>query len=209
MKDIDFLPDRIRARRARRHRLVMHGYLLAVCLVGLAVLGYVFQTQIQSARAELSLLQSRGDDMQRQLDLRASLEEQLADLMIKRQIEECLGRRIGTLDVLGEIQRVMPESMALTKLTMETVEVELSAAPHGRDERTVRVARGRPKGEKIVKRVRVVLTGLAPTDVDVANFIGQLASSRVFEDVNMGYAKNVNFRSRSAREFQASCYVAR
>ena len=50
---------------------------------------------------------------------------------------------------------------------------------------------------------------MAPTDVDVANFIGQLAGSRVFEDVNMGYARNVPFRTRTARKFQVSCYVIR
>jgi len=65
------------------------------------------------------------------------------------------------------------------------------------------------KEDKAVHRVRLVLTGLAPTDVDVANFIGQLSASRLFEDVTMGYAKNVSFRGRSAREFRASCYVAR
>ena len=31
----------------------------------------------------------------------------------------------------------------------------------------------------------------------------------VFEDVNMGYAKNVTVKGRTAREFTASCYVSR
>ncbi len=68
---------------------------------------------------------------------------------------------------------------------------------------------GRRSGAKLVRRVRVVLAGLAPTDVDVANFIGQLSASPLFENVNMGYAKTVRFRGRSAREFQASCYLAK
>jgi hypothetical protein len=58
-----------------------------------------------------------------------------------------------------------------------------------------------------VKRVRLMLTGIAPGDVDVANFIGQLSASPLVEDVNMGYAKTVEFRGRLAREFQASCYI--
>ena len=125
------------------------------------------------------------------------MEGQLSDLMIKKRIEEQLGRRVGTLDVLGELQRVMPESMTLTNLAMETVEIRMPAAA------------GRPAGEadKPVKRVRLVLTGMAPSDVDVANFIGQLAGSKVFEDVNMGYARNITYRNRTARKFQASCYV--
>jgi Tfp pilus assembly protein PilN len=198
MREIDFLPDRVKAQRDRRRRLVVQGYLMIVCLAGLAGLGYMFHVRVAKAQTELDLLTSRGDAMKRQLALRGTMEEQLSDLMIKKRIEEQLGRRVGTLDVLGELQRVMPDSMTLTNLAMESVEIRMPAP-----------AAGRPTGEaeKPVKRVRLVLTGMAPSDVDVANFIGQLAGSRVFEDVNMGYARNITYRNRAARQFQASCYV--
>jgi Tfp pilus assembly protein PilN len=197
MREIDFLPDRVKAQRDRRRRLVVQGYLMIVCLAGLAGLGYMSQVRVARAQGELDLLTSRGDAMKRQLALRGAMEEQMSDLMIKKRIEEQLGRRVGTLDVLGELQRVMPESMTLTNLAMETVEIRIPAMP------------GRPAGDadKPVKRVRLVLTGMATSDVDVANFIGQLAGSKVFEDVNMGYARNITYRSRTARKFQASCYV--
>ena len=197
MREIDFLPDRVKAQRDRRRRLAVQGYLMIVCLVGLAFLGYMSHVRVARAQGELDLLTSRGDAMKRQLALRDTMEEQLSDLMIKKRIEEQLGRRVGTLDVLGELQRVMPDSMTLTNLAMETVEIRMPAVA------------GRPGGEaeKPVKRVRLVLTGMAPSDVDVANFIGQLAGSKVFEDVNMGYARNITYRGRTARKFQASCYV--
>lgn len=90
----------------------------------------------------------------------------------------------------------MPESMTLTKLNMETVEVAVPVEPAGgnRSNRPLAVEKSR---SQVVKRVRLTLTGMAPTDVDVANFIGQLAGSKLFENVNMGYARNVTFRSRS------------
>ena len=61
----------------------------------------------------------------------------------------------------------------------------------------------------MVKRVLLVIDGMAPNDVDVANFIGQLSACPLFEDVHMGYAKTVRFRGAEAREFQAKCYVIR
>ena len=206
MEEIDFLPDRIKAQRARRHRLTVQAYLMAVCLTGLVALGYVFHVRIQTALGELSMLEGRGDAMRQQLAMKESMEQELADLMIKKRIEERLGRRVGTLDVLAELQRAMPESMALTRLNMETVEVAVPLEAAGANRP---VAGGKPEKERVVKRVRLTLTGMAPTDVDVANFIGQLAGSRLFENVNMGYARNVTFRSRSARQFQVSCYVIR
>ena len=53
------------------------------------------------------------------------------------------------------------------------------------------------------------LTGLSPTDIEIANFIGQLSASPLFEDVNMGYARTEEFDGRVGRKFQASCLVAR
>lgn len=211
MREIDFLPDRIRAQRGRHRRLTVQGYLLAVCVAALAVLAYAFQARVRAAQEELEILTDRSEGVRQQLQLRQDLEGQLADLMIKKRIEELLGRRVGTLDLLGELQRVMPESMALTGLTMETVEVQESIEPGGgRNESNRAVAAGSPADTtRTIKRVRLLLTGMASSDVDVANFIGQLASSQVFEDVNMGYARNITFRSRAARKFQASCYVAR
>jgi len=43
----------------------------------------------------------------------------------------------------------------------------------------------------------------------VANFIGQLSASLLFEEVSMGFARTETFRGRSARRFQASCYLVK
>lgn len=209
MSDIDFLPDRIRAQRARWRRLRLQAGFLLVFGTALAGLGYAFHGRIETAQVELGLLTDRADGLQVELRLRESLEAQLADLTIKKRIEEQLGRRVGTLDVLAEVQRVLPESMALTSMTMETVEVRLPEEAVDRQDPARAAVRKSKGAERIGKRVRLTITGLAPTDVDVANFIGQLSASSVFEDVNMGYAKNLTFRGRDARAFQASCYVVR
>ncbi len=208
MTHVDFLPDRIKAQRARLRRLAVQGGLLALCLLCLAALAYVFDGRVRRARAELTMLAERGQRVGDQLQLRVDLESQLADLMIKQRIEEQLGRRVGTLYVLGELQRVMPESMALTSLKMETVSVAVPARrPRVNGNRALAYSKSQETAR--VKRVRLVLTGMAPTDVDVANFIGQLAASPVFEDVDMGYAKTIEFRGRTARDFEASCFVTR
>jgi Tfp pilus assembly protein PilN len=210
MNEIDFLPERIKDQRKRRRRLFHQGYLMALCIVGLGVMTYVLQLRVDRARGELELLRGRSRALDTQIALRDRLNQQLAELMIKSRIEEQLGRRVGTLEVLGELQKVMPESLTLTNMTMETVAVQAAAeAGERRNTSNQPVSRGGAAKDKTVKRVRLVLTGMAPTDVDVANFIGQLAGSKLFEDVSMCYAKNVSFRKRPAREFQANCYLTR
>jgi len=210
MNKIDFLPERIKDQRMRRRQLFRQGYLMALCIAGLGVMTYVLQLRVDKARGELEMLRSRSRAMDSQIALRDQLNRQLAEMMIKSRIEEQLGRRVGTLEVLGELQKVMPESLTLTSMTMETVAVQVAAeAAEKRNTSNQPVSGGGAAKDKTVKRVRLVLTGMAPTDVDVANFIGQLAGSKLFEDVSMGYARNVSFRKRMAREFQANCYLTR
>lgn len=222
MNDIDFLPESIKRQRIRRRRLIRQGYLLGICLVGLAVLGYRWEGRISKAQAELSLLERRTVNVQQQLVLREELERQEGELLVKQRISEHLGSRINALDVLAALERALPETVSLVNLNLETIKVRVPVAPV-KLKSPRPVAGNRQATERTIKRVRIVLTGVAPTDVAVANFIGRLSSSPVFEDVNMGYAKTVVFEKavyiegdkrpvfekRAAREFQASCLVVR
>jgi len=212
MQSVDFLPEEILIRRARQRRCVCYVYVLVACALGLGGVGYIRQGHISEARAELSTLESRAGNLRRELETRRGLERQMADLMIKKRINDHLGCQANTMDVLAELDRLLPEGMALRKLNLEVVELRESIKRprhNGTSGRAMAANNGpRPKVIK-TKRMRLVLTGLAPTDVDVANFIGQLSASPLFEDVNMGYAKTVSVDGLTAREFQASCYVVR
>jgi len=212
MESIDFLPERIKLQRVRRKHLIRQGYLLAICVATLAVLAYTRHARIAKTQAQVGLLQERSKNVHRQLEMLDSLQRQQADLMIKKRIDDQLGSRANALDVLSELGRLLPRSIAVKALDLAAVDVPVpvrSAARTADSTRTTAFPRGPLQKEQIVKRVRLELTGLAPTDVDVANFIGQLSASPLFEDVNMGYTKDTDFEGRSARQFNVSCYIVR
>jgi len=136
----------------------------------------------------------------------------LADLLVKKRIDAELGSRADCTAVLAELCRIIPPNMALVSLELKSVEIhqrtpEASGDRH-RSRRPTVANRRRPKAT-VSRRLQLMLTGVAPSDVDVANFIGQLAANCLFQEVTMGYARTVAFRGRSAREFQASCYLAK
>jgi len=211
MDSIDFLPEKVRLGRARRQRLIRQGYLLVAFAIALVVLGYYRQGRIKEASAQLAILDESAASLQQQAQRRTTLEEQMQNLMIKKRVEEHLGSRISAQLVLAELQRQMPASISLTSLDLQSQDVSAGDSTSGKHISARATAAGKTDGKKgdAVKRVELVVTGLAPTDVDVANFIGQLSSSPLFEEVNMRYAKNVIIQGRIAREFQASCYVAK
>jgi Tfp pilus assembly protein PilN len=200
MNEIDFLPERIRLQRQRRTRLKRQGGLLVLCLLAMVGLSFAGQHRIAEAKADLASTQEHYRNIQSQIALIPPLEKQMADLLIKKRIDGELGSRTDCTALLAELCRVMPANVSLLSLEMQSAD----SKPGGK---TNRADDGTPT--EAVKRVRLVFEGLAPTDVDIANFIGQLSSSCLFEGVNMSYSKSVPFHGRVAREFQASCYLAK
>ena len=212
MHNIDFLPRRIKDPRARRARRLRQSYVVVACGVLLAGVGYVRQGAVSSVQAELVALQNRSQTVRSQLSLRTDLEEEWNELIRKQEISEQFDTRLSARDVLAELTHRLPESMALTRLDIQADNVLLESttpsatlAGGGRPVRAMPPATARQR----ITRIRLVITGLAPSDVEIANFVGQLASSPLFEDVHMGYTREVTFRGKTARQFQATCYTAR
>ena len=213
MQNVDFLPERIKERRRLQRRIVKHTYMLTICMAGLALLGVLRHERIQIVRAEFARGGARKADNELQLGRRDELEREKAGLYVIQRIDEQLGSRLSNFMLLSELQRLIPPSMTLTQLSVETMDVAVGGSPgRGGLGRAAGVRNAvQPTGgqDRTVKRLRLTLTGLARKDVDVANFIGQMAACPLFEDVNMGYSRDVKIRDRTARQFQASCYVVR
>ncbi len=212
MSEIEFLPERVRRQRQRQRRLLRAGCLLGACAAAMAALTYVRQGRIAEARADCAALSDRAANVRHQARMLEPLQRQVADLMVRKRIDAELGSRTGCTAVLAELCRLMPENVVLVSLELRPVEARPAADASGdRRHRSSRaaVAVAAEGGGGVLRRQRLVLTGMAPTDVDVANFIGQLSASCLFQDVNLGYARPAAYRGRSAREFQASCYLVK
>ena len=211
MQNVDFLPERIRAQRRRSRRVAKHTYMLTICLAGLTILGFLRNGQIQTVRAEEGQLGAQESDIDLQLARRDSLEREKAELYVIQKIDGQLGSRLSAFMLLSELQGLLPESVVLTQLSVETMDVLVgSGGVKANRTRGVRTAAARLDAtDATVKRLRLTLTGLATKDVDVANFIGQVSACPLFEDVNMSYSRDGKIEDRMARQFQASCYVVR
>ena len=205
---VDFLPERVTIRRAMRARLFRQGYLLGIMLAALVGLGYFNEQRINRAEAEVAVLDSQSSNLSKQVENLFDLQKQRSKLLIKQSINKRLGSRIIARDVLSELGRILPETMSLTNYELATVTEEVTLKPAAGAPAGGR-RRGRKAPTKTVKRLKLTIMGLSPNNVDVANFIADLSASDLFEDVDMGYAKEIGFRGRKAKQFQASCYVTR
>ena len=209
MNKVDFLPETIRAKHERRIRIVREGYLLLALIGCVALLGTVRHGWIRQAEAQLSQIKTRASNIRIQVEHRASLERMEADLMVRRRIKEDIGSRANALDVMSELEYITPRTVVLKDIRLETIPVKVPVTEANQNTAAGITGSNKAKRFAIEKRLRLTVTGLSPTDVDVANFIAQMSASPFFEDVNMGYTRNVEYRRHRAREFQASCYLVR
>jgi Tfp pilus assembly protein PilN len=204
---IDFLPERVRRQRARNRRLIRQVMLLLVAGAAFAAWMWFSDRRVARAQAELELLQDRSANVRSLLAQRDQLQRQKGELLIKDRISGRLGSRAGALDVLSELERLLPQGVSIVSLNLDAVQQSLPVEMV-RD-RSVVVSPAAAPRESLVNRLRLVVTGMAPGDVDVANFIGQLTASPLFEDVAMGYIRGQALQGHRGREFQVSCYVVR
>jgi len=219
--DIDFLPEAIKQQRIRRKQLIRQGCLLGICIASMALLTLARQDRIAHIRENLVELQQCRTNLQRQVAMISPLEKQLSELLIKRRIDNELGSRTDCTAVLAELCRLTPPSIVMRTLELRTVEITIGTEANSnamsyqtgfRHTGPVVLAGTYPNTKNTrgtTRRTYITLTGFAPNDINVANFIGQLASSPFFENVSMGYAKTVIFREKPVREFKIGCYLAR
>ncbi len=212
MNTIDFLPERIRHQRSRRAALQRQAVLLGLVAGLLGLWAWANQGRIDQAEAHCQALAGSRQAVQNQIALIPDYQRQLEAGQVKVRISRELGSRLDLQAVLAELSRLLPPSAALTGLECRTVEVSLRPTAS----MLTGGARAASAGGLTLKapteaRVKLLITGICPTDVDVANFIGQLSACPLFEDVNMGYAKTemVDQKQRKARSFEVSCLLAR
>lgn len=212
MNQIDFLPNRIKQHRGRLHQLRVQGVLLTICVCSLCLLAYVNHGRVAQAQGALAVEQATRQAVQNQLRLIPVLTSQQTDVQVKVRISKELGSRMDLNAVLAELGRLLPKACNLTSLDCRTVEVEARVPTSiAGDEAPLTAKADRRFKAPMEMRVKLLITGWAPTDVDVANFIGQLSGCPLFEDVNMGFARTVEIdgKNRKARDFQVSCLLVR
>jgi hypothetical protein len=170
-----------------------------VLIGGLAFWCSLAQRNVRMAEASMDAVKgelAQSEVQLRQLDEMISLQKQWRQ---QDQILSRLGPPVDAARLLNALDRAMPpRGMALKELTLETVEQPHVAA-------SLAEAREAQKKEQIVdRRLKVKLCGVAPSDVDLANFLARLGAVPLFRDVSMTYAKERSENRHVMREFEVT-----
>lgn len=200
MRELEFIPDWYPRTRRRKRFVVLEAYLTLILAGGLGLFVFQSQRNVRADAAELSFLQN--DLSQTNTEL-ARLEELQAEEKQLRQQDEVLkkiGVYVEVTRMMGTLQSIMPPEMALDGLSLKTVEILKEV--EGQSKTALK-----KKEQRLDRRLQVSIQGVAPTHIDVANFVIRLSGLPYFEQVSLGYGRDAIRAGHMMREFEVTFFL--
>jgi len=198
MPELEFLPNWYPQARRRRRLLLIQAW--GTLLVLVAVGAWTALARHNVAHAAKSLVVVDRQLAQSELEL-VQLQEQLrlkGQLELQRQIVSRLGLPLETSRLLHTLDGLMPKEMSLVELNIDTDEHVARPAM------AVRQVQQSAGAIEMDRRLNVRLVGVAPSDLDLANFLASLTGVPFFDNVTTTYSKDKTQAGHVLREFEVT-----
>ncbi len=203
MREINFLPSWYPAIQRRYRQLIVQAWITVTLL--LILTGYAMAQRLKVHLAGRATAQTKAQIRLSQQQL-TQLAEKLKyedELRRQDQIVAKLGIGVDTTRLLKALEDAMTPEMALTNLSIETVEQVRPGLPLVALARQA-AAGGNPQQE-VDRRLKVMVDGVAPTDMEVATLMEHLQKAGYFENVAFPYLREGRSRDGHVmREFEVS-----
>jgi hypothetical protein len=197
MRELEFLPEWYPQIRRKKRLLVLQGWMTMAVVVTLGLWMLLAQRNVRAKEADLITIKSRLQDTQSEL---AKLDEMLGlqrKWRVQDQIIIKLGKHVEASRLIAALDELMPPTVAIVSLTLDTEE----QGPPAGSLAAARAAQERDKAP--VRKMKVKLQALAPTDEDLANFLSRL-TARPFEQVALNYSRQRTESGHVMREFEVA-----
>jgi Tfp pilus assembly protein PilN len=194
VRELEFLPAWYGQARSRYRWLRMQAVTTLLLVAGLGLWLALAQRNIRSAQAALNSVDAQLAQSQlelEQLQVQLKLKNQLE---FQRKIVSRLGMQVEVSRMINTLERLMPKEMSFTELAFDTTEEIVKAADGSSNDRNPTKSRS----------LRVKLLGVAPSDVDLANFLAGLTNVAFFQDVSLTYARDKSQVGHVMREFEVA-----
>ncbi len=194
MNVIDFLPNDYMAKRSRRRANVVCliiGGTVAVA-IGLGLM-WLRSNATSTARMRAQVEQQYVEASQ-QLEQLKQLEDHKTDLLRKVTLSTTLLERVPRSNILARLTNSLPRGTCLTAFSMKLEEVnvrasELATEPAAKNAAGKTAAKTGKVETVRMKQFTFRLNGVAPTDVEVAEYITRLNADPLFRNVDLQFSE--------------------
>ncbi len=207
MANTNFLPEDYIKKKTQRRTNIISLTLFVVVMVG--IVGAFLVTDRQ--RAEVLELQTQVnkqfEEAAKRLEQLDYLQQRKEEMLRKAKVTAVLIERVPRSLILAELINQMPSTLSLLDLDLKTKVIQPTARPVTALDKAKKkrlrkkIGQGDPVQQETLSTLQLV--GVAPTDVQVAQFMTSLGRSDMFTDVNLAFSEEVRMKeNQPMRKFR-------
>jgi Tfp pilus assembly protein PilN len=208
MPNSSFLPEDYLERKAQQ-RTNIFSLVMFVLVMGAVIAAFLVTNRQRTAvKALQSQVNSRFETAAKRLEQLDELQQRKEQMVQKARVTSSLLERVPRTLIFSELINNMPNNVSLLEADLETKVVQkqaraLTSLEKARDEKKAKAAKkANPLPEVKETAVTMSLIGVAPTDVQVAQFMAALSRSPLFADLNLAYSQEERVGDETMRRFR-------
>lgn len=209
-----FLPEDYLEKRAQTRTTVFCVSLFLIVLAGVSAAWVVSLQQYNDVVRHQKQVRAQFEEAAKRLEQFEKLQAQREQMIHKAQVTASLIERVPRSVLLAELINSMPGNLTLLELKVDTKTVNRTPAPSTAMERAKVTSKSKtakaapPKPQAPETEVQITMTGVAPTDVQVAQFMSALGSNTMFANQHLGFSEETKLKSMSMRKFRVDIQLA-
>ena len=208
-ENMSFLPEDYLEKKIARRTNVIFVALFSLMLITVLGADFVSRQQSVKIRDELSSRNEKFEQMRKQFEEIESLEAEKSRMQQMANVTATLKDNVLKSNVFSELINNMPSTLRLDELELETKIDKTKSAPAPKTamqrEKLRRASAKKDKGAAPIRVVPTVvelsLTGFAPNDVAISDYIGALNAHPLFRNVNLQFTEESKDGEEISRKF--------
>ncbi len=208
-ENMSFLPEDYLEKKIARRTNIIFVALFSLMLITVLGADFVSRQQSLKIRDDLSAKNQQFEKMRKQFEEIESLEAEKSRMKQIANVTATLKDNVLKSNVFSELINNMPSSLRLDKLQLETKADKTRTAPAPKTAmQREKARRASAKKGSTGPQIRVVptvvdlsLTGFAPNDVAISDYIGALNSHPLFRRVNLQFTEESKDGEEISRKF--------
>ncbi|MCC7146466.1 MAG: PilN domain-containing protein [Phycisphaeraceae bacterium] len=204
MRDLSILPEEFVERRIQRRTNLVSLMLFGVVMSGVVGAYFVTDQQRRDVKALQKEVNTHFEEAAKRLEQLEELQKRKEAMIYKAQVSGALIERVPRSVILAELINNMPATVSLTEFGLQTKVVQAAARASTalqkakNDQKKVE-----PTAPEVPKtEVTLSLVGMAPTDVEVAQFMTALGECPMFRDINLLFSEEDTLDDTQVRRFR-------
>ena len=202
--ELSFLPDDYLARKASRRANALCAGLSVIVMGGIASTFWVTERSMRVVEARAASVDQQFTDAARSIDQVNKMKAQQRKIVCQAELAASLVEKVPRSNLLAEFTNALSPGTSLLDFSLES---RTKVTPSGPADRrkpaaTAAAAAGAAQVEPVKYDVYLKLTGIADTDVQVAQFMSKLSESKLVTDVRLMISDVFKQNDREMRRFQ-------